>query len=559
MSDDLDQRLRERLQRVVLPSAPGSLHASLDAIAQTPLERTVRRDRRRTWRLLAVAALVATTGLAVMIGGGSPPPDTAVVSIASPSSPLESTGPSLEPSTGPSPMPTQSLQTPSPQPLPESASLPVRGSAREISDHPVLTAPAPDGGLYVLIPARAAPANLALLDAAGRPRVGWPVALADATFCQQLLPVDDGSVRVVCTLLNPDGNMFSPIAAFALDSRGLMLAGWPVALEGSYFTGRVIVDDLTLFAHRPLGDVIDGGQPAAEGWLATITAAGVLTDGVRVPMAQSCCGPVWAVGPDGVGYQVEPGALSEGGTAERSRITAFDQSGVRPGWPVSIDGIASGIAFGPDGRIVLTVASSVRRTSRVLAFDRDGENVAASSAEIPIATVDEFTGDTGGCVTGVPESPRVAQDGTTFVYSDVVTAVFAVDPSLATISGWPFEPPSPLVRARPGYESEHEAGYCPAPVVPAVGPDGTLYLPLQARDETVGGSIVAVDPDGRVQPGWPVELTRRGAEFWSVVVGSDGTAFALAIEPEAGDTSSASILAIAPDSTVLNTTTIIEP
>ena len=104
-----------------------------------------------------------------------------------------------------------------------------------------------------------------------------------------------------------------------------------------------------------------------------------------------------------------------------------------------------------------------------------------------------------------------------------------------------------------------EGSYCPSLAVPAVGPDSTLYLPLQARDASVGGSIVAVGPDGRVRPGWPVELTRPGAEFWSVVVGSDGTVYALAIEPETGDTSSASILAIAPDSTVLWTTTIIDP
>ena len=53
-----------------------------------------------------------------------------------------------------------------------------------------------------------------------------------------------------------------------------------------------------------------------------------------------------------------------------------------------------------------------------------------------------------------------------------------------------------------------------------------------------------------MRPGWPVELKRAGSEFWSVVVGPDGTAYALAIEPESSPTSSASILAIAPDSTV---------
>ncbi len=84
-------------------------------------------------------------------------------------------------------------------------------------------------------------------------------------------------------------------------------------------------------------------------------------------------------------------------------------------------------------------------------------------------------------------------------------------------------------------------------------------MPLQARNDKVGGSLIAVGPDGRERAGWPVALTRPGAEFWNVAVGSDGTVFALVIEPEAREAYSASILAIAPDSTVLYTTTIIEP
>ena len=107
--------------------------------------------------------------------------------------------------------------------------------------------------------------------------------------------------------------------------------------------------------------------------------------------------------------------------------------------------------------------------------------------------------------------------------------------------------------------TEHEAGYCPKPAIPAVGPDETLVLPLEARTSKIGGSLVAVGMEGQVNPGWPVELKRPGAEFWAVAVGPDGTTYALAIEPEAGGKSSASVLAIAPDSTVLWTTTIIDP
>jgi hypothetical protein len=61
------------------------------------------------------------------------------------------------------------------------------------------------------------------------------------------------------------------------------------------------------------------------------------------------------------------------------------------------------------------------------------------------------------------------------------------------------------------------------------------------------------------RPGWPVSLSHPGSEFWSVVVGADGTTYAVAIEPEAGEASSATVLAIAPDSTVIYATTVVDP
>ena len=496
-------------------------------------------------------AFVRALVIAIIVAGctsASSTPSPSVV--ASPSTPLGSADASPTPaSTGSS----------APSRAPLSARLPIRGSAREISDHVVLTAPRLGGGLYVLIPARVAPAVLALLDSTGQLRPGWPVALAGATFCERLLPVDDGSVRVICTLENPDGDMFSPTGAFAFDSNGRPLAGWPVALQGFTFMGRVVGDELALLAAGPLGDVIDAGPPTYEAGLMTVAAAaGALRSGARVPMDEVWWRAVWALGADGVAYGVAPASADPSPQKRVSWITALDLSGVRPGWPVSFDGFPSGPAFGPDGRIMLTVASSVARTSRVVAFDREGQRVAASSAELAIATVDEFTGQTGGCETFAPEPPRVAQDGTVFVYSSVRTGVFALDSYLAIMPGWPFEPAAPLARARPGFESEHEAGYCPGPVLPAVGPDRSLYLALQARDATVGGSLVAVGPDGRLRPGWPFRLSQPGAEFWSVVVGSDGTAYALAIDPEGVNASSATILAIASDGTVLWSSTIID-
>jgi hypothetical protein len=139
----------------------------------------------------------------------------------------------------------------------------------------------------------------------------------------------------------------------------------------------------------------------------------------------------------------------------------------------------------------------------------------------------------------------------------VGTTVVGVGPSGHVMAGWPY-------RSDTGYQA---IGYSPPGDVdegmslaaPELGPGNILFLLHGAKGPSAnGGSIVAIGPDGRVRPGWPVELKRPGAEFWSVVVGSDGTAYALAVEPETGDTSSASILAIAPDSTVLYTTTIID-
>ena len=537
MSDDLERQLRERFQRAVLPSAPTSLRSTLEAIVQTPAERVVRRDRRRTWGLMAVAAAVTAGGLLLVTGGGLPTFETALVPTPTPrpsaSSPVASANPNATPTASPS-LPSS----------PASASLPVTGSAREIGMR-VQVAPGSGGTLFVSIP-RLDGSVVALLDSSGRPRPGWPIAVSASTECGLLLPVDDGSVRVVCTMENPDGNQFAPVGAFAFDPSGTLLGGWPVAIEGDTFSfsGRMVGDRLTLFTERSLSDVVEPGKPTSDGGLVTVAADGGLVSGTRVPdLAGS-----GAVGPDGVAYGVTGD--------DASKIWAADLSGMRTGWPVTFDGFASGPAFGPGDRVAVIVGSPTNGTSQVLVFDRGGNAIRGRSAAIPIVTVDENWGTTGGCPPW-PKPPLVASDGTIFIFSQAESAVFGLDSSLKVMPGWPFGPATPLVLRDERYVKED--AYCPSIAIPAVGPDSTLYLPLQARDATVGGSLVAVGTDGLMRPGWPVELTRPGAEFWSVAVGSDGTTYALAIEPESTSTSAASILAIAPDGTVIYTTTIVEP
>jgi hypothetical protein len=431
--------------------------------------------------------------------------------------------------------------SPGPEPSPAPGALPVRGSAREIGMR-VQMAPGPGGNLFVAIP-RPGGSVIALLDRTGAPRPGWPIVVKDSTWCDLVLPVADGSVRLVCTLENPDGNRFEPVGAVAFDSTGRLMPGWPADLQGFSVTGRVVGDDLTLFTRRSLDDVVKAGQPTTDGGLMTVAADGVISNGTRVPELGA-----GTVGPDGVAYGVTGDDASD--------IWAVDLSGMRTGWPVTFDGFASGPAFGPGGRVAVIVGSPTNGTSQVLVFDRDGNAVRGRSAAIPIVTVDENWGTAGGCPPW-PKPPLVASDGTIFIFSEATPAVMAVDPSLKLMPGWPYRPAAPLVLRDERYVKED--AYCPSIAIPAVGPDTTLYLPLQAADATVGGSIVAVGPDGRLRPGGPVELKRPGAESWSVIVGSEGTVYVLAIEPEGVNASSATILAIAPDSTVLWTTTIIDP
>jgi hypothetical protein len=435
---------------------------------------------------------------------------------------------------------------------PASVALPIRGDARTISVVPIELAPGPDGGVYVAIPVRSGPALLLLLDRAGRPRPGWPVAIKGTSSCGRPFPVSDGSVRIGCSTRDlPHPGLDNPeVDAFSFDADGRLADGWPVKLGAP--TAYGMGPDLTAVVERRSDDPSTGGVLSHEAAVTTVDAGAGVQTGTWVALDLDRFGDRWAVGPDGVAYSVR----ETDEDVERSVITAMDVAGLRAGWPVTVEGFGSVAGFGSDGQITVLFGSAKRHTSHVSVFNGEGKGV--TSGVLPFVTA-ERTGETGGCSVGEPQAPVVAPNGTIFAYSELDPSVYSLTPSLAVKQGWPFEPATSLATARAGLESEHEAGYCPTPVVPGVGSDGTLVLALEARTSKLGGSLVAVGEDGRVRTGWPVELKRAGAEFWSVIAGPDGTAFALAIEPEPGGKSSASILAIAPDSTVRWTTTIVDP
>jgi hypothetical protein len=371
------------------------------------------------------------------------------------------------------------------------------------------------------------------------------------------MPADDGSVRIVCdgTDLPRFDNDLSDVRAFAFDMDGRLMPGWPITLRPGP-VARVVGRSLVLVESQILTDVVATGVVSYEVWLTTVSADGVVSSGTRAPMVETCCGGRWTIGPDGVAYGVESvGEWLEAGD-ETSQIMALDGDGVPDGWPVEFDGTGSAAGFGPDGRPLVATGPFASDSSRVLAFGTDGVG-ASASGDLPILVVRGVGPGDVDCAPPKPLAPITSDDGTIFVFSELDDRVLALDAELGVKTGWPFEPDTPIVRpyfAPPGSEVA-----CSTFTIPVAGPTGMLFLSLQAPNETVGGRLVAVGPDGQVRPGWPVRLNRPGAEFWSVVVGSDGTAYALALEPETGETSSASLLAIAPDSTVLSITTIVEP
>jgi hypothetical protein len=318
--------------------------------------------------------------------------------------------------------------------------------------------------------------------------------------------------------------------------------------------GRVVGDTLIVYDRKYAGDTVTSRVVA-------IMADGTVRNGEPVS-ATNCCYEVFAVGPDGIVYQVRydiPEKVSE----STSELSAIGPAGAVPGLLIKFEGVSSLPGFDANGRLHVTVATLNSDTSyhgpaQTFVFEPDGRPVDAGSGNLGLVATDECSGIEGSCE--FPAIPLVRADGTTFVIEAGYngTTVAGLNPAGGPMGGWPY-------RSDGGHQGNSVClggdiceGYSLA--TPALGPDGVLYLIHRAVDESAGGStIVAVGLDGRVRPGWPVELKRPGAAFWEVAVGADGTAFALAIEPEGTATTSATILAIAPDGTVLYTTTIVEP
>lgn len=547
-----------RADMAVIASEPAP---RLDPVRSRAILRAALRPARPAppWRLLAVAAVLATIGGGVLVAGRSQidQPEESSAIVAPSSSPGAIVAASDQPGEGSTDRPnapatpraTRVPGTAVPADRPPKTGLPVAGDAAGVGTL-VQVAPLADGSAYVTIP-DGPDTVLVLLDPDGQPRRGWPIRLDEADFCTLGTVDRDESARLVCHLGPPPdtcSDVCGEARAYAFDTRGRALAGWPLAFaltvdSGVDISSAVVVGDRLLIVSADFegtDEEEEEGDSAGQAWLIEIGANGAIRTGVSVPRPIFCC----VVSPDGVAYGWSHQSVDEEWVS--AHLTAFGLNGVLPGWPQMTDPILSQVGFDPDGRVyVLTRSAS-----------DDGVHVIVFNPGEPTFPTEFPSIGPGDAWDDAWPPPVVASDRTVFVIDG--EQVVAMAPSGEIVDGWPYEPTTDLATIEdacpPG-----DTG-CPFYIVPpALGSGNVLYVVERAPDDSSGARITAVNPSGKVRKGWPVGLRRAGAEFVSVVVGPDGSAFAVAVEPEANGRWSATVLRIARDSTVLAVTTLVDP
>lgn len=479
-----------------------------------------------------LGSLLGATAVLVGACGGAGSPTAVPTSTPSPSQPPIVT-PAPTSSATPTPPPATAAPTPNASDtasLIASASLPIEGGAGKLA---FSLAAGPDAGLFVAISTQEGTV-LASIDAKGRVRSGWPVLMKSATGCTLDADMADGSVRAVCST-SEEG----PLRAFALGASGRLMAGWPVELPAGGLpswrsdAARVVDGDLLVVLTDPSGD-------AQAATLVRVSRDGSLRVGVSLRDGDlvGCCA---AVGPDGAAYLVAYVGGGQPGQVWQTMLSGLTLDGLRPGYPLKIDGSASVPAFGADGRIYVavdradyTVETGSDSSSQVLAIEGDGRVAEGWPVELPI---DTGFGDSEGI--GAPLPPLAAPGGSVTVVagSPGGTVAYAIDPTGVVRAGWPFRSGSRLVAGSIGVGGcPSGCGMCGLPWAgssPRVARDGGLYVAQGTRGDayTGGNRIIAVSTDGDVKPGWPVTLREKGAWFLTFAVGDRGIVFGYAIEP----------------------------
>jgi len=499
---------------------------------------------------VSVTVLLAVIGLSVLRGGADDlaaapsPAGTPITSLTPDRSGSPPPSAAVSGSPGPTAAPTQianptAVATAAPPEV--SVSFPVRGYGG------VLMTQGPKGGVYFAVQG-VDRTLLGLVGTNGSVQPGWPIPL-ETTWCMELLTAADGTLRAVCDGTREGDGLQAPVLrVFGIDAAGQTLPGWPVDIEGSAHVfgapiARMMGSNMVLALRQYGGDALPEGQTEPT-QLALIDSAGRVQMGTAVDL--ECCQAGAVPGP-GAGFLVEPDY-----DAQSSRITKFGLDGVV--WETVLDGIASLPSFDTAGNAYLSVwRGELIVSARLVVLDPAGRVAHESPEDLPVRPTSGWSGAGGES----PAAPIVAEDGFSFVvgYKDGMS-ILALDREGRPRAGWPFD--SGVNIGQQGVCSSADTGCGTFDVRPQVGLDGILYVTAQAG-ENGGGSLLAIRPDGTESPGWPVGLRNGAAQFWDVIVGSDGGVWAHAAEPERPEAYSATLLSITPDSTVRGRLTIVEP
>lgn len=513
---------------------------------------------RRALAAIGVGAIVAGLLLGAFVRlapSPEPPSPLGVARTASPSpTPTPDAPSSASPGASSAPKPAQpsTAATPPPGGVPPDISavaklLPIKGSALDVGFQ-ILMAAGPDDGLYVAIPTGPGMV-VTLLDGRGKQRSGWPVVVSGDDYCNLLLTASDGSVRLLCGRSDAVDGLGNRITrAYAFDEDGDPVSGWPADVSEAVM-GRMVGDEMIVLSQTDQGDAPEENAPGYV-HIDVVGADGAMRSGVDV--AFPCCDGAFALGPEGMAI-LSTREWSDLGDSVKTTLVAFDEAGIRDGWPITIDGNASEVAFDPRGAAHVVVSAAYEPPSRSIVLGSDGRRLGGSGdLDIVSSLPWEGAGDP------YPAAPIVASDGSAFIVSTESggTTIMALDPSGQPRAGWPY-------RSKLGVQfidrCEPDETGCGSTRTPmAIGRDDVLYLVHPASSGSAGASVVAIGPDGGIRDGWPVGLRLAGSEFWALTVNPDGGAYALAIEPD-GSAHSATIVAIADDSTVRYTMTIVEP
>jgi hypothetical protein len=273
--------------------------------------------------------------------------------------------------------------------------------------------------------------------------------------------------------------------------------------------------------------------------ITTVAVDSHVREGQRVPAPMTCC----VIGPNGVAYGST--RLEEEGQEPRTQLTAFDENGMRPGWPIVVDGSAvSDPAFGADGQLVY--AAWINDGSRIARVNPDG-----SDAGPPIDLTDSLDWSPDG---DAPIPPLADGRGRVWVVAD--GSIIGFDAGNAAIPGFPYVASTGLLERGECPPGDTGCGTWLEP--PRLAPAGLIHT-LENAPDGKGARLNVVNRDGSVRSGWPKTLQRPGATWESLTIGNNRRAYAVALEPEPGDEWSGSIAGYAPNGTRELFTVLFEP